>query len=433
MKRPFSQDKSDLVNFINYVVEFEVALAEVQQELGVIPPGTAPSIASLRSASINHAELEAGAEQDGMIIPTLIKLLRASIADDKLQWLHYGATSQDAYDTANALIYRDKWQELAGSSRELVQLLVQQAQTHAQTQMAARSRQRSASPTTFGFIVAEWANSLARSRQRVGNTLPDITQLQLGGSSGISPAFDQPLLLSQKVASKLGLSGSMASWQSQREQLATLASTLANFHNVMAKIAQDLLFLSINEVAEITLGNGGGSSTMPHKHNPISLEQIIENQLLITGFAQNTATSTAGTMLRDGRTWLLENQTLSSIFTLVAGSVGLLSETITQMSVNAPTMQHNLNLHQGLLFSESMKFELARRLGPAQAQTIISTAIESLRQSSQTTNLADVVAADPAVAGLNWDPSQCFDLQRELDNAKVYIKHHLSDVEKLLL
>ncbi|MGH2935114.1 MAG: lyase family protein [Gaiellaceae bacterium] len=199
----------------------------------------------------------------GNPVEPLVRALRARAGDGA----HRGATSQDVLDTAAMLVARDAVRlvlvELDGACAACARL----AETHRSTQMAARTLLQQAVPTTFGYTAARWLAGLIEGRARLhGLRFP----AQLGGAAGTLAAFgDGGLDVAARFAAELELDEKLVPWQTDRAPVRALAAALDNAAQACAKIGLDVVLLAQTEVGEVSEHDGGASSTMPHKRNPV--------------------------------------------------------------------------------------------------------------------------------------------------------------------
>ena len=186
--------------------------------------------------------------------------------------------------------------------------------------MVARTRFQQAIPTTFGLKVAGWLAPLLRHRQRLAELLPRLLVVQLGGAAGNLAALgDRGVEVMEDLARELGLACPPMPWHSQRDGLIELAGWLSLVTGSLGKLGQDVLLLAQNEVGEIREADGGGSSTMPQKSNPIRAEALVtlarSNATLVAGMHQAALHAHE----RDGAAWQLEWKILPDMV-LAAGS-----------------------------------------------------------------------------------------------------------------
>ncbi|MHA1129142.1 MAG: lyase family protein, partial [Alphaproteobacteria bacterium] len=241
----------------------EGTLAKVQGELGVIPLDSALLIhrASLE-IQVDPSGLGAGMASAGVPVPALVAEFRKAMeAPEHAQYVHWGATSQDIIDTALVLRLRQFIGIIEGRLTELTSAITQKAKENRDVVMAARTRGQMATPTTFGAKIAGWIAPLKRHQQRLTELRGRLLVVSLAGASGNYAAMAQGDKVELALAEALKLLAPDTPWHSARDNMAELASVLAGITTSLGKIGQDIILLSQTEIAEITAGEGGGSST----------------------------------------------------------------------------------------------------------------------------------------------------------------------------
>ncbi len=209
--------------------------------------------------------------EGGTPVLSLVGVLRAQLGQgsEAARWLHRGLTSQDVVDTALMLVARDCVDAVALATRDQVTSLVELATRHRDTPMVARTLTQHAVPTTFGLKAATWLSGVL-------DAYDDLTALafpvQLGGAAGTSAALVElgldPADARARLASALGLADAVP-WHTNRRPVTRIGDALVACTDAWARIANDVLLLGRPEIRELAEGNAGGSSTMPHKANPV--------------------------------------------------------------------------------------------------------------------------------------------------------------------
>ena len=258
---------------------FLAAMATVENSwLGVlVDAGVAPAAARADiAAMISAADAEALAEQaeaDGSPVKALVALLRDRVGGEAAGWLHRGLTSQDVIDTALMLCLRDALIRIDGELTAHVGALVGLAETHQRSPMVARTLTQPALPSTVGAKVANWLSGVLDA----ADTLAAVPALpvQAGGAAGTLSATTEltgspanALALSDAFASALGLAPALP-WHTTRSVITRAGDAFVGCCDAFAHIAADVATGSRHEVGELAEGRGGGSSTMPHKSNPV--------------------------------------------------------------------------------------------------------------------------------------------------------------------
>lgn len=408
-ENPLLHDAEIAVNFsddhfLETILKFEKTLAQIQAELGIVPADAADELQQLSIIGLDRSALAEGMRRDGVVIPALLKQLKASGSIEAVQWLHFGVTSQDALDTALVLILREINVTIISRLDGIVELMAKLSDENRDTRLMARTRQRSAVPTTFGTIAESWLAPLLRQKQRIGEIGPRLYRLQLGGANGNLSAIDESLgiKLVQQMGEALSLHFTGGSWHNQRDNLVEYGNWLAMTCGCLAKVAEDLLALSADEVSEVSIASVGSSSTMPQKQNPIILEHIVTLNRLASTHQVSLQQALVNILQRDGRTWMLEWLTLPAMVMATGRSLGLVNEALSGLQIHQGRMNKNISNNLGLVFAEAATFKLAKVVKPAEAKILIGQACkESVNSQRQ---LLDVLSQDSRFAGfgINW-------------------------------
>jgi 3-carboxy-cis,cis-muconate cycloisomerase len=385
-------------HFIRKMLDFEIALAKVQAKLGIIPQDAAKSIEeSLKTLQISPESLAEGTLQNGIPTITLIHIAKKSLPENAKDYLHWGATSQDVIDTAQVLVIKEVIEIFKKRIQELLQNLALVIENQGNTPMIGRTRTQQAVPILFGQKVANWANPLIRHLERLAQMKPRLLVAQLGGAAGnLSVLGNDGLKISESLAHELDLNSSLP-WHTQRDNFIEFTNWLAMLNGSLGKMGQDILLMSqteINEVIENAAG-GGKSSTMPHKNNPVLSEVLVVLAKKNAQFASIQLQSMIHGNERDGTAWLLEWENLPNMM-LNAGTALNHALTISKnLKVNTQAMQKNINLLNGLVYSEATSFILAKYLPRNEAKNIVEKACQLvILEEKNLTNVLENLTKD---------------------------------------
>jgi 3-carboxy-cis,cis-muconate cycloisomerase len=375
------------------MLRVEAALATAQGELGIIPRAAAQIIANTAATIHLTPYLWRDAiARDGVPVPALVAALRAALPADVAVYVHWGVTSQDIIDTALVL----RLQRIIELQREQLKaamaLLAELASQHRATPIAARTRFQIATPTTFGLKVAGWLAPLLRQWQRLQQLTPRLLVLQLGGAVGNLALFgargDE---LTQTLARALQLNTPLIPWHNQRDNLVEYTNWLAMTSGCLGKIGGDLLLLAQSEIGEVHWANGGASSTMPHKANPVAAEMLA---MLAQRNAQQIGAMQQAllhTHERDGSRWTLEWFALPDMLATTSAALNGACACLRTLRIDAPRMFANLDATRGAVLAEAILFELMLFMPRAQAQQLVNDALA--KSTDEKTNLLDEIAA----------------------------------------
>ena len=353
----------------------EGTLAKVQGALGLIPESAA---AYLHRASfeiqIDPAALAAETATNGVPIPALLAAFRkAAQAPAHTDWLHWGATSQDIMDTGLALRLKrllELWDDrLSQITRGMGTL----AATHADLGMAARTYGQSATPTSFGAVVASWGHPVLRHRTRLAALKAELTQVSLSGAAGTNAVMGQhgPQVRAD-LAAALGLTDPGHSWHSERDSIAAFGAWMAGLTAALGKMAEDLILLTQSGIAEVVLTGAGGSSTMPQKQNPVGPSVLVAIARHAAGLSATLHGAALHRQQRDGAAWFTEWLTLPQLCILTGRALSLALDLTRRLHPDPAAMQRGLDAGHGTILAEALTFALARQMPRPQAQSEVA-------------------------------------------------------------
>lgn len=407
------------------MLRFEAALAMAEARSGVIPDGSARKIAGhCRTDQFDLTAIAKEAARTGNIAIPLVRMLTDVVAhDDKdaARFVHWGATSQDAIDTGFVLQLRDAFDLVARDLGRLNEVLATLANAHRKTVMVARSWMQQALPTTFGFVVAGWLDAVLRQRQRLIEIRPRVLSLQFGGAVGTLAALrEQGPKVATALAEELNLTLPATPWHAHRDRMVEVASFFGLLAGMLGKIARDISLQTQTEVGELFEPGGegrGGSSTMPHKRNPVTCATVLSAAARVPGLVGTTLSAMPQEQQRGLGGWHAEWETLPEIIRLSGGALRHLVEMLPGLQVDAERMQTNLELTKGLIFAEGVTMALADRMGKMPAHLLVEAACKKAREQNR--HLRDVLLEEPGLHGqlTAADLSALFDVRNYLGSA----------------
>ena len=388
---------------IQSMLDFEAALARAEARAGVIPASATAPIAAKCQAELFDLEAlaQAAAHAGNLAIPMVKQLTAIVAAEDKegARFVHWGATSQDAIDTGFVLQARRALELIARELERLSEILAQLAQQHRATTLVGHTWMQQALPTTLGLRVAGWLDAVDRHRVRLAATQGRALALQFGGAVGTLAALgDKGMLIAKALGEELKLAVPEVPWHSHRDRMAEIAATLGLCVGTLGKVARDLSLQAQTEVAEMfePAGSGrGGSSTMPHKRNPVTAAAVLAAATRVPALVAAMLTAMVQEQERGLGGWHAEWETLPEIIGLTAGALHLLADTIEHLDINAQQMRANLEVTHGLIFAEAVQMVLGEQMGRLEAHELVETACK--RAQEQKRHLRDVLAEEPKV------------------------------------
>ncbi|MBP3126787.1 3-carboxy-cis,cis-muconate cycloisomerase [Thalassospira sp. ER-Se-21-Dark] len=368
---------------------FESALAAAEARAGVIPQQSAIRIAEVcRDFNPDPATLAGPTASAGVPVPALVKALKAEIGGEDARYVHFGATSQDVVDTALVLQLRDAVAIIRRRIRKLAKALSVHADTHRTTVMIGRTRSQQAVPTTFGLKAAGWLAPLVRIDHRIDSLSSDLLRISFGGAAGTLASIGVKAAdVESNLSEELDLPLADMPWHAQRDVLVDFASQLTALTGALGKMGQDLVLLAQSEIAEVQPGKGGGSSTMPHKSNPVQAEMLVTLARFNAGLLGTFAQAQLHDHERSGASWLLEWLTLPQIITATGAALAQAVDMVPDLKINADRMAENLELSRGAMLAEAATFALADHLGRDVADKLVKEAIA--KSAENASNLFD--------------------------------------------
>ena len=397
--RAVCDDMATLQNML----DFEAALARAEAAAGVIPVTAAGPIAgACKAESFELAALAEAATRSGNLAIPLVKALTANVAKadaDASRYVHWGATSQDVIDTATMLTLRAGIDALLGDTDRAISGFAKLARQHRNTAVVARTWLQHALPMPFGLKLAEYAAALHRSRARLKRLRAEALALQFGGAAGTLAALgDKGLLVAEKLAQELKLPLPDAPWHTHRDRIAEAASVFAIIAGTCGKIARDVSLMMQTDVAEAFEPSGegrGGSSTMPHKRNPVAAASALAAATMAPNLAATILAAQVGDHERSAGPWHAEWPTLPMLMLVTSGALAAVVDIAEGLEVDAGRMRANLDATGGLIMAEAVSMALAEKIGKSDAHHLIEAA--SKKAVAGKKHLRDVLTAEAKV------------------------------------
>ncbi len=393
MKRVWTEDSK-----LSYMLRVEVALATAEARLNVIPEAAATQIArAVEKVNVKRVrEIEKSISHDVMAVVQAIAEQLSVDAD----YVHYGATSSDIIDTSLALQLRDSLRILAAKLKKLRGVLVNLADENKLRVCAARTHGQIAVPTTYGLRFAVWAMEIDRHLQRIWEARSRIEVGQITGAVGTQAALGKRgVEVQAETLELLELRPVEVSTQViQRDRHAEYVMLLANLSTTLDKMFTEIRTLQRSEIGELSesFGKGQvGSSTMPHKRNPIKSEQICGLARVVRSFVTPA--------LENNTLWDERDLTNSSSERIILPEATILTDHIITLATNVlgnlqfhdSNIKRNLGLMRGLNMSEAVMIQLADRIGRQRAHEVVRVA--SMRAYANHESLVQSLLNEPVV------------------------------------
>jgi 3-carboxy-cis,cis-muconate cycloisomerase len=387
-------------NLLQCWLDVEAALARAEAEVGLIPQEAAEEITAKAQADLLDIEtLKQGIDQTTHELVPMVRHLAALCRGDAGRYVHWGATTQDITDTglvlqlkaAHAIILRDL-QTLADTLRAL-------ARRERDTLLAGRTHGQHGPPITFGFKVAVWLAEVQRHIVRMEECRPRVLVGQFAGAVGtLASVGEQGFQIQRFMMADLGLNVPEIGWHPARDGLAEFVSVLALMAATMGKIAHEIIMLQKTEVAEVEEPNPPGkvgSSTMPHKRNPMMCEGILAEARLVRGLLPTILSAVESEHERDWTAVHLEWACLPEAAILAGGTVAHTLGVMKSLTVNRSRMRANVDALHGLNLSEAVMLRLGSYLGRQVAHDVVYEA--SMAAVEQNRPLRELLLEDSRV------------------------------------
>ncbi|CAN5709742.1 adenylosuccinate lyase family protein [soil metagenome] len=357
-------------------LDVEAALALSQAEIGLIPAQAASDIAArARIEEIDLEQVQEGIRHTAHSLVSLLAGLEQACPGDSGQFIHFGATTQDIQDTAQSLEMSEVLDEVDAGLRDVVATVVALAIAHRDTLMIGRTHARPALPTTFGLKVAGWADELLRHAERLAAMRPRVLVAELYGGVGTMAGFDGlgPSLV-QRFAARLGLGVADIGWHVARDRVSEYLTTLAMLAATLGRIADEIRTLGRPEFAELTEGwryGKVGSSTMPHKRNPETAEQVVMLARLVKMNAMLGFEGMIQEHERDSRGLRLEWVAVADASHHTLAALAIIGPLLDGLEVHGDHMADQAHAAAEKICSEALMLTLGRRFGKQHAHALV--------------------------------------------------------------
>ncbi|WP_116141087.1 3-carboxy-cis,cis-muconate cycloisomerase [Trinickia diaoshuihuensis] len=388
---------------VQRMLDVEAALARALAAAGVIPAdAVAPIEAACQADRIDGEALTAAAARAGNLAIPLVKQLTARVAEraaEAAKYVHWGATSQDIIDSGMVLQLRDALDRIETGVDALCDVLARQAAAYRDTPMIGRTWLQQALPITLGLKFAQWLDALERHRTRLAQLRERALALQFGGAAGtLASLGDAAPAVAQALASALSLPLPSLPWHTQRDRVTEAATVLGLLTGTLGKIARDISLHMQTEVGELAEPSGsgkGGSSTMPHKRNPVGCAAALTAAARVPGLVATMLSAMVQEHERALGGWQAEWETLPDIARLCAGALANVTEVVAGLDVDTARLAANLDMTRGLILGESVMLALGASIGRLRAHELVEHASREAVRSGR--GLREVLGDNPDV------------------------------------
>jgi 3-carboxy-cis,cis-muconate cycloisomerase len=403
-------DTSDAA-WLQAMLDAEAGLARALERAGLAPAGAGAAVtAAAQAGRFDIGELGTLGALTGNPVPALARALARAVPQTAASAVHQGATSQDIVDTAAMLLAKRVAAAVQADLARAAAAASGLAAAHRSTIMIGRTLLQQAVPVTFGLVAAGWLTSLDEAREGLAVVSSTRLAVQFGGAAGtLAPLGSDGPGVVTLMAEELGLARPVLPWHTDRLRVIDLAAALARVTACLGKIARDVTVLAQSEIGEIREGSGGpgpkdgssprrgGSSTMPHKHNPVAAIAILGCSRQVPGLLATLVACAEQELQRAAGAWHAEWEPLTALLRLTSSAASWAAELLSGLTVEAARMAANLAATEGLPLAEHVTSLLAGVLGGAQAHDLVAEAGQ--RAVSAGLPLRDVLLAVPTLEG----------------------------------
>ena len=388
------------------MLDFEAALARAEAGIGVIPESVAPAIAAQCKAGLFDLDAlgRAAALAGNPAIP-MVKALTTLVArknKDAAGYVHRGATSQDAMDTGLVLQLREALDIVEADADRLSRVLARHAKAHRSTPMVGRTWLQQAVPVTFGLKAAGAMAAMQRHRERIRELRSRLLVIQFGGAAGtLASLGDRGIEVAGALAKELKLGDPALPWHAHRDRVAEVATVLGLLAGTLGKIAQDIALMmqtEVGEAFEAAAKGKGGSSTMPHKRNPVGCAAVLSASVKVPSLVAVMLGAMPQQHERGLGNWHAEWETLPEICLLTSGALAQLVKIVDGLELDTGRMRRNLDATKGLILAEAVSAAFAKKMGREAAHVLVEEACRKAIAQGKT--LQEVLGRDNKVGKL---------------------------------
>lgn len=381
-------------NTIQKMMDVEAALAWAECEAGLVPEQYAGEIQKKCSVELLDEAVYAEARRiTGHPLMGMLRAYKAICSKEAGEYIHYGATTQDISDTALILQLREAWDIVEDKTRRLRKILAGKAREYRSLVMIGRTNDQQAMPITLGFKISTWIDELDRCLERMAQGRERIFVGQFAGAVGTMASLEQDGPRVQKLLfERLNLAAPKISWFATRDRLAEFTFDLAMICGAVGRMGNEVYNEQRSEVNELAEGYAQGkvgSSTMPHKRNPFLPGRLAGRGRIAGTLVMRAMQCLENTNERDCRTLCIEPYHLKEICCLADGTLDIALELFGQIEVHEDQIGHNLEILQGLIYSEALMMRLAEVYGRMEAHELVyELAMAAIGQKRQLKELA---------------------------------------------
>ena len=417
-------------------LDVEVALAEVEAELGIVPKKAAREIKQqARIENLDLRALKRAFDQTWNPVVPLVDGLRRRLSPRSAGYVHWGATSKNIFDTGIAIQVKDSYGIIENNLASVARLLAGLADEHRDTIMAGRTHGQHALPVTFGFKAAVWLDEILRQQDRLRESKKRVLVGEFGGAVGTLASLGPKGLRTHKeLMKRLGLGVADIPVKTAGDRLAEFVVNLGMLSATLGKIAQNIYNLQQTDIDEVTEFTDGkvGSSAMPHKQNPVASGSVVFLGRLLRSNVLPALDYIHAEWEDDHRQGETAWKFVPESCLLVDAQLELTERVLANLIVKPDNMERNLERAGGFVCSEALLMKLAIAVGRDRAHTIVKELSDEARRSEA--SFADAVRAHPIVRK-HLRPKEiedCINYRAYLGETKTLVNRVLAKYRKTL-
>jgi 3-carboxy-cis,cis-muconate cycloisomerase len=381
--------------WLRAMLDVERALAAALAQAGLVPHSAAEAIAQACTVDLfDPVDLGERALAAGNPVVPLVRDLAARVPADAARYVHFGATSQDVLDTATSLVARRALDPIIEALARAADAAATLAARHRGTVMAGRTLLQQAVPITFGVKCAGWLVALDEAAAGLRRVRQSRLAVQYGGAAGtLAPLGERGPAVLRLLADELDLAEPVLPWHTDRTRIGELAASLGTACGVLGKVALDIVLLAQSEVAEVGEAVGGGSSAMPHKHNPVRAVLVGAATRRVPGLVATLLAAMAQEHERAAGAWHAEWETLTELLRLTGAAAAGVDNVLRGLRVDAERMGRNLQSGGAALMADAVAARLGAALGRNEAHDLVARLVRDAGGRP----LREVLRDDPMV------------------------------------
>jgi adenylosuccinate lyase len=417
-------------------LDVEVALAEVEAELGIVPKKAAREIKQqARIENLDLRALKRAFDQTWNPVVPLVDGLRRRLSPRSAGYVHWGATSKNIFDTGIAIQVKDSYGIIENNLASVARLLAGLADEHRDTIMAGRTHGQHALPVTFGFKAAVWLDEILRQQDRLREGKKRVLVGEFGGAVGtLASLGPKGLRIHKELMKRLGLGVADIPVKTAGDRLAEFVVHLGMLSATLGKIAQNIYNLQQTDIDEVTEFTDGkvGSSAMPHKQNPVASGSVVFLGRLLRSNVLPALDYIHAEWEDDHRQGETAWKFVPESCLLVDAQLELTERVLANLIVKPENMERNLERAGGFVCSEALLMKLAIAVGRDRAHTIVKELSDEARRSEA--SFSDAVRAHPIVRK-HLRPKEiedCVNYRAYLGETKTLVNRVLAKYRKTL-